>query len=185
MKTKQIKLRVTDEKKLAFEAAAKASRFGTSSALLEYLTDQALAQMPKAEAEIEDVPPPPKGAGGYVGTRLSPEDLGAVKQLAKSYGGVSPWLRGLCIRALGRPVELPSVEEVLALNAAVDELFHIGNNLNQIARHMNEERRAGLPVNTGALKPELIQRLTEAFEKLADKNVALVARTLERGVVRG
>jgi hypothetical protein len=185
MKTTVLQVRVAPAIKVAFEQVARSSSFGNASALLDYLVNQAIGQLNQG-VEVGIAPPlPSHGPKAYIGTRLSLSETIEVKTLAKGFGGVSPWLRGLCLKAIGKAEELPSTDELLAFHQATTELWHVGKNLNQIARHMNEDRRAGTPVNFNGLKPELIDRLAKAFENLAQKNVALVAKTRKRGVING
>ena len=119
-----------------------------------------------------------------VKTRVSAEQGAKLTALAASYGGVSPWLRGRVDAALGDSQELPAESEIRALHEAVLELWHVGNNLNQIAREFNRARLEGNPPPVDAMTPELIDRTNFAVKHVADRCNAVIAAARARGVGR-
>lgn len=119
-----------------------------------------------------------------VGTYVTTAERDEIAAAAVAYGGIAAWLRGAIDARMGKAAELPALAEIQALYAATTELWRVGRNLNQIARHMNEAKRAGMPVPTDALKPQLLAQVVRSVDKLAERTDAVIAAAKRRGFGR-
>jgi hypothetical protein len=104
-----------------------------------------------------------------VGTYVKGAEHEEIVAAAAAYGGIAVWLRGAIDARLGKATELPARDEIKALYAATTELWNVGRNLNQVARHMNEAKRAGRAVETSEVRPELIVKLAQSVDRLAER----------------
>ncbi len=131
--------------------------------------------------------PPAKRLGRrprHISTYVTSVEYQEIRAIAASYGGVASWVRGALDARLGKSTELPALEEVKALYAATTELWNVGRNLNQVARHMNGAKRVGMPVSTDALRPELVAKLARSVDRLAERTDAIISAAKRRGFGR-
>ncbi|EIN9986610.1 plasmid mobilization relaxosome protein MobC [Vibrio parahaemolyticus] len=87
---------------------------------------------------------------------------------AHANGNVSDWLRTIALEPDTNP-HRTVYKELKQDPALVRQVARIGNNLNQIARYMNIEKKSGLLVDLVAVQAQLVQinTLLSALIKLA------------------
>jgi hypothetical protein len=187
LKTRVLSCRVTDETAKAFALWANTQR-GLKPAKALALAIEQLSKPFGGRAHVgRAVAPAGLGPGARHGlyVRVNEQTYQGVLAVSKEFGGVSAWLRGVVESALGRSSDLPNRSEVMALNQATIQMWHAATNVNQIARHMNEARKAGEPVPVGSLSPEALFELSSSFEALAEANTAVIAAARKRSLHRG
>lgn len=187
-RTRVVSCRLPANTALRFAALARQVSLRTPARLLAHLVNQALSQSGEpvaspapAPAATQRIPGPTR----RVTTTLKQPDAQKLTVLADDFGGVSAWLRGRIEVALGRSTELPAHAEVEALHHATTELWAVGNNLNQVARALNEARVAGKALPVEKVAPTTIESLAERVDALAEQNVKLIAAARRRGFQRG
>jgi hypothetical protein len=187
MKTRVLACRVSPEDHTAFAAVAASIGVPSPGALLARLVAATLKKSPAAAARRPGRPRKRHlGPTRQIATSLPADDAERLVELAREYGGVAAWLRGKVEASLRKEArELPAHAEVRALHEATTELWHVGTNLNQIARELNAARRAGMPAPLSRIAPDTIEALARTVDALAERNTALIAAARRRGYQRG
>ena len=166
---------------MRFAAIAKNTLYGTPSKLLRQLVDKVLEQTnPDASAAVPAKSEPITGTR-QINVRLPDEDVTQAKAIAAEYGGLTAWLRALIKERIGQANERPAKTEVAALYAASVELWHVGNNLNQIAREFHGAKLSGMPMPAHNVTPELLDKLVRTVEAVAARNQAVITAARQRG----
>ena len=181
MTSHTITFRLPATNALRFAAVAKNTSSGTPSKLLRQLVDKVLEQTNPAASAAAPAKNGPITGTRQINVRLPDEDVEQAKTIAAEYGGLTPWLRALIKERIGQTSERPAKTEVAALYAASVELWHIGNNLNQIAREFHGAKLSGMPMPAHKVTPELLTKLVHTVEAVAARNQAVITAARRRG----
>ena len=185
METQRINFRLPKLDAERFLAAARKSRWNTPSKLLRQMVQQVIgAEMPAPGAEPIAAPtkvPNSAMPSKAMTIRLPAEDLVAAQTIAAAYGGLTAWLRAMVQERIGQAAERPATDEIKALYQATQELWHVGNNLNPVARELHPARLEGQPAPANKVTPELLEKLALAVDAVADRNRAIIVAARKRG----
>jgi predicted DNA-binding protein len=182
MDTAVLSFRLPASTAARFVELAQRTKLRKPSRLLKHLVSEALRQQGvAAEPVLEPSLRRLDGPTVRIATRLPVDDARRLHELAEAFGGASAWLRSRVKAALGDAHALPAAAEVQALHDATLELLHVGNNLNQVARALNEARAGGRAPPIDRVTPDLLQSLALRVETLAEKNEAVIGAAQRRG----
>jgi hypothetical protein len=160
-----VQCRVTAEMKTLVRALAEREKI-TESALVKQLLEVVLRTAAlQGSPNLETLDKPNRDARFYV--RLDPDDRVLLTGRATARGMRAATYISVLVRSHLRKVTPLPKEELAALKGAIAELRAIGNNLNQIARSMNQGKEA-------ALGRQDLQSMLAVAERLRDHFKALL-----------
>jgi hypothetical protein len=178
---KVLSCRVSAEIAAKFVSLARQTQLRKTSRLLSYLVAEALRQQGQGTDPSTPTSGRLNGPTTRTSTTLSVDEARRLQEIADAFGGVSAWLRSRVRLALGDTREIPAEAEVTALHDATVELWHVGKNLNQVAKAINEARVVGRALPIDSVTPDLVRALALRIETLAEKNEAVIAAARRRG----
>jgi len=175
MSYRKLAVLLPTERATRFEAAMRARGVRSAAAALRALIDAALEGQTAAElAPVAVERPATKGRTRRLWIYVTEGEVPEVQALARPFGGVTAWFRGILDARMGRASELPARPEIEALHQATVQLGRVATNINQIARALNTARLAGEPIDAGAVRVQDLAALKAAINEVSGRATAVI-----------
>lgn len=147
-------------------------------ALMRFLIQDEMPDEVRAYLYEQVVEASDYGPKKRVEVRFTPSEFEALSQMAELEGCSSQvWIVNAVRASLTHDPQF-TMEPTKALWESSYELNAIGRNLNQMARRMNEEFKAGIPIHPPTL--EYLQELSTVIDEHTEKAAKLIKASLNR-----